>query len=195
MKRIAPLLIGLALFAAPLAAAPQPPADKGAKPAAPPALPKPDPEMAQLKWFVGTWSCKGHVEASPFGPAHDTTGTVKMTMDLGFWVTGHYAESKTKENAMPMRFEFVWGRDGKDKKFDSWGFDVFGAATKQESTGWDGDKMVWSGESTMGAQQMGARDTFVKKGDSEVIHTGEMQMEGKWMKIDEETCTKAAAKK
>jgi hypothetical protein len=202
MTRTTLSLVALAL-AAPLAAAPQAgPGEKapGSKPAstghAGPAAPKPDAEMSQLKYFVGTWQCKGKAEATPMGPAHDTTSTVKIATDPGgFWVSGRYDENKTAANPMPYRFQFVWGRDAKDKKFDGWGFDSFGGTSKQESTGWDGDKMVWSGEATMGGQSSGARDTFTKKGNDEVVHMGEMQMNGQWTKIDEETCTRSGAKK
>ena len=118
MTRTTASLIALAL-AAPLSAAPQAgPGEKPAttKPAAPaagaPAAPKPDAAMADLKYFVGTWQCKGKTEQTPMGPAHDTTATVRITSDLaGFWVTGHYDEAKSPSNPMPMRFQFVWGRD------------------------------------------------------------------------------------
>ena len=35
---------------------------------APSGPPKPAPEVAQLAFFAGEWSCKGKAEASPMGP-------------------------------------------------------------------------------------------------------------------------------
>jgi hypothetical protein len=35
-----------------------------------------------------------------------------------------------------------------------------------------------------------ARDTFTKKGTNEVTHMGELESEGKWMKLGQETCTR-----
>jgi hypothetical protein len=167
---------------------------KSAKPAGPPA-PQADSEMQQLKFFVGTWACKGRTETTSMGPAHDTTGSVHIALDFaGFWVIGRYDEAKSAANPMPMRFEFVWGHDAKEKKFQAWGFDTFGGAAKQTSAGWDGDKMIWTGESAMGGQQVGVRDTFVKKGEA-ITHMGEMQMNGQWTKTDEESCSRSTVRK
>lgn len=166
---------------------------KSAKPTGPPA-PKPDSEMQQLKFFVGNWSCKGHVETTPLGPAHDTSSMVRIATEYGgFWLIGRYDEVKTAQNPMPMRFEFVWGRDAKEKKFAAWGFDGFGGATKQTSSGWEGDKMVFTGEVVSGGQTAGARDTFVRKGEA-LTHMGEMQMNGQWTKLDEESCSRTTTK-
>jgi hypothetical protein len=35
-----------------------------------------------------------------------------------------------------------------------------------------------------------SRETFTRKGPGEVMHMGEMAVEGKWVKLDEETCKK-----
>lgn len=159
-------------------------------------VPKPAAELSQVKFFVGTWSCKGHVPATPFGPEHSTAATVKLGPDLGgFWFTGRYDEQKTKENPMPYRFSFIWGYDTTDHKLDAWSFDSMGGYGTQESSGWDKDVLVWSGHSMMMGKKMPVRDTFTKKGDNELEHRGEAEMDGKWMVLDEETCTKAGAKK
>ena len=64
--------------------------------AQPPAAPAPAPEVGQLSFFAGEWSCKGKVETTPFGPAHATQATVHISKELGgFWYVGHYAEKKT----------------------------------------------------------------------------------------------------
>src|SRR5436309_1756795 len=62
----------------------------------------PAPELGQLSFFVGDWSCKGRAEESPLGPAHATRGAVHIANDVGgFWYVGHYAEKKTAENPHP----------------------------------------------------------------------------------------------
>src|ERR1700694_4203314 len=70
------------------------PADKpGASNPAP--VPKPAPELAQLKYFLGTWRCQGTVPASPMGPAHESRATVVTRLDLdGFWYSGTVREEK-----------------------------------------------------------------------------------------------------
>src|SRR5262245_49211182 len=65
--------------------------------AAKPEMPKPAAEMAQLKFFDGTWSCKGKMEASPMGPGGPMTTSVTSHTDLGgFWQSG-----KVKMSASP----------------------------------------------------------------------------------------------
>jgi hypothetical protein len=200
MTRTSALIFGLALAAATPALAQAGPGMNTANPthpkkAAQPAgasAPLPDAEMQQLESFVGTWHCTGHAEASPFGPAHDTSATVHVGTELsGFWLMGRYEEAKTTANPAPWRFHFVWGHDGAQKKFTGWGFDTIGGAWKQTSSGWESDKLVWAGESTLGGQSTGVRDTFVKKGDNGITHMGEMQANGQWVKLDEESCTRS----
>ena len=130
------------------------------------------------------------------GPEHPTTGTAKIALDLGgHFVTGRYEEAKTKENPMPYRNAFFWGHDAKDKKFDAYSIDIFGGHAKQESPGWEGDAFVFTGEAVMMGDKGQVRDTFTKKGDDALDHKGEMQHDGAWMATDDESCTRAAAKK
>jgi hypothetical protein len=167
------------------------------KPAAP-AMPKPAAELAQLKYFVGEWSCTGKGFASEMGPEHATKATVKIKMDMnGFFVSGRYEEMKSPENKMPVMAAFVWGWDSVAKKIAATGQDTFGGMFTQTSSGWEGDKIVFSGDALWGSDKTGVRDTFTKKGENEVVHLGEMQMKGQWTSLDEETCKRAmkAAKK
>ena len=153
--------------------------------------PTPAPEMAQLKTMQGTWKCSGKMEATPFSPAHAMQSTVTCKPDLdGFWMVTRIEGKKSKE--MPMAFKGVWSStyDSSAKKFTSTFIDNMGGMGMQASTGWDGDKMVWSGEGMMMGQKMGMRDTFTKKGDKEMLHTFEMEMGGKWTPMGEETCKK-----
>ena len=65
---------------------------------------KPAPEMNRLKPLIGSWACSGEAFASPFGPAHPTTGTQTFTPALGgFWVVVRNAEDKTPQNPAPLR--------------------------------------------------------------------------------------------
>ena len=70
--------------------------------------------------------------------------------------------------------------------------DNFGAWSTETSKGWDGDEIAFSGEATMGGQQMPVRDTFTKKGAAELVHSYEMTMSGQKIAGDE-TCKKAPA--
>ncbi len=164
------------------------------KPAGPP---KPPAELAQLSYFLGTWNCSGKTFASPMGPEHATEGKASFAHVLGgYWYAFHYAEVKTAANPMPYHAAGFWGYDPGEKVFLERCHDSFGGWCGITSKGWVGDVLTFEGMGSMGAQKMGMRDIFTKKGPSEVVHSSEMQgSDGKWIKTDEESCTKAAAKK
>jgi hypothetical protein len=153
--------------------------------------PKPAAELGQLSFFAGDWSCKGKAEASPFGPEHATVGTVHVSKEIGgFWYVGRYSEKKTAVNPQPMVFFFLQGYDAAAKTYVMDCFDAFGSRCHQTSAGWQGDKLVFTGESTGNGPATPVRDTFTKKGAGSLEHMGEMQVEGKWMAIDHESCTR-----
>lgn len=159
---------------------------------APAGPPSPSPELAKLAFFAGDWSCKGKVEPSPFGPAHATAGKVRVSKEIGgFWYMGRYLETKTAENPHPMVFQFVQGYDGTAKAFTMDCFDAFGSHCHQTSAGWQNDKLVYTGEASGSGPATPVRDTFTKTGAASLEHLGEMQMEGKWVTIDHETCKRA----
>jgi len=153
--------------------------------------PAPPSELGQLAFFAGDWTCKGKAEASPMGPAHDTQATVHIRKELGgFWYVGHFAETKTAQNPHPMSFDFFEGYAAGAKAFTLDGFDAFGNRSHQTAPGWQQGKLVYVGESTGDGPATPARDTFTKKGDAALEHAGEIQVDGKWVFTDHETCTK-----
>jgi len=168
------------------------PADQpGAIPAA---LPTPAPELAQLGYFLGTWKCDGRVPATPMGPAHQSRSTVTIRPDLnGFWHTGTVREEKSADNAHPIYGMFHETYDSAKKRFLLLWVDNYGGWATETTRGWDGDKIVWEGEGTLGGQTLLGRDTFVKKGEGQMSHTAEMSMNGQWMTMSEELCKKAPA--
>jgi hypothetical protein len=181
----AALAVFTVLPAMPVIAA-EPPAAPAAMP-----VPTPAPEIGQLAFFAGDWSCKGQVETTPFGPQHPTEAKVHIRKEFrGFWYVGRYEERKSAGNPLPMSFEFVMGYDGAGKTWTLDGFDAFGSRSHQTSPGWQEGKLVFSGESTGNGAATPARDTFTKKSETNLEHQGEMQFDGKWVQIDRETCTR-----
>jgi len=168
------------------------PADKpGASDPAP--VPKPASELAELKYFLGTWHCEGNAPASPMGPAHRSRATVVTRVDLdGFWYSGTVREEKAAGNAHPMSGMFHETYDAAKKQFVMLWVDNFGGWSTETSPGWDGDKIVYSGEAAMGGEKVPVRDTFTKKGGNELVHSYEMTMSGQKITGDE-TCKKAPA--
>lgn len=154
-----------------------------------PQMPKPAPEMKQLDFFQGSWSCEGSVPATPFGPAGKTTSSVTVHDDLGgFWQSGRVKAAMP--NQPPMEGMFHTTYDPAAKAFMMLWVDNTGVWARSTSKGWSGDTIVYEGEMQMGGQTMRGRDGFVKTGPAAMKHTMEMQLEGKWTPMGEELCHK-----
>ena len=153
-------------------------------------MPKPSPEMAKLDFFKGNWTCQGQTAASPMGPAGKTTTTASIKTDLGgFWQTGSI--KGTMANMPPMEGMFHTTYDPAAKEFVMLWVDNMGASSRSTSTGWQGDKIAFEGDANMpGQKPMKNRDTFTKSGPNTMKRSWEMQMDGKWTPLGEETCTK-----
>jgi hypothetical protein len=193
MGRTTWILVTLGAIAVLSAAALAQDAGKGASPPTPP---RPAPDLAQLKYFAGSFHCTGRAFDSPFGPAHPTEADVTVELELdGFWYTGRYMEKKTRENPHPYEMDFSWGYDGAARRFTAGAHDNLGGVSTESSAGWSGDTLVWQGDSVAMGKKGGMRDTFTKKGPDTVIHLGEMESGGGWIKLDEETCTRVSSKK
>ena len=158
--------------------------------------PKPAPEMSQIKYFAGSWKCTGDAPASPFGAAHKTESSLILKSDLdGFWYSGPLAEMKTASNTQPVRGMVHIGYDATGKQFAMVWVDNFGSWATEMSPGWQGDTMVWTGDMMVMGEKDTARDTYVKKSDTEFTHKFELNMKGQWSPIVDETCKKAGAAK
>ena len=176
------LALGMAaMIAATVSSSVAQPTTKPSPPAA--ARPSPAPELDQLKYFEGEWTCTGQINAGPARTPHVTQAVLQVKKDIGgFWYTGRYEEKKTAENPHPFVFVWVWGFDRKAQIFTQDGFDSFGGHGRETSSGWQEGKLAFAGESTSG------RDTFTKKSDSELEHRGGTQVQGKSIETDRETC-------
>ena len=152
---------------------------------------EPDPKLRQLDSMAGTWRCSGTAFASPMAPQHATTAEVTSKWDLGGqWLAFNYVEQKSAENPMPFRTTGFMGYDPELKKLVVGGVDNMGGYSTAASDGWAGDTLVFTGPWHMGTQTVTGRDTFTRKGDRELGHAFEMEQDGKWVKLSEESCTR-----
>lgn len=150
--------------------------------------PKPAPEMEQVAFFEGSWTCKGKTFETPMGPAGDMTSTADIRKDLN----GHFQSGTIKgtmSNQPPFEGRFHMTYDAGMKQFVMLWVDNMGGWAQTTSSGWKGDTMVYEGEGHMGGHTMKSRDTFTR-GDKSMKHAWAMQMDGKWVPAGEETCTK-----
>ena len=158
-------------------------------------VPKPAPEMANLKYFAGTWSCSGDSPAGPFGPAHKTQSTLTLKSDLdGFWYAGTMTEMKTASNPHPVKGMLHLGYDTGEKQFVQVWIDNTGSRSVQMSPGWEGDNISFNGEQVVMGEKATAKDTITKKGDNGFTHKFELTMKGETHAIVDETCKRAGKK-
>lgn len=152
-------------------------------------MPKPSPELKQLTPFVGTFQCKGTETFG--GPTIHYTGSVTATWTLGgYWLDVRVRQNKSKENPAPFNGNSYIGYDEGDKKFEMFWADSTGGFQTAEFTGWVGDKLTWTGPAHMGPMTAPGRDTFTKSGKNKMSHTFELEQNGKWVEVMNETCTK-----
>ena len=155
------------------------------------APPGPNPKLKELAYFAGNWKCTGTGFAFMGTPEHKTTAMVEASWTLdGYWMSMRYHENKTAINAHPVDVRIFWGWDEQLKKFASGGVDNMGSYIIQNSPGWAGNKLTFDGDMHGGGATMKVRDVFTKVSATKIEHMSEVEMNGKWSKLDEESCTK-----
>ena len=161
---------------------------------APPAHPKPPAEMANLQFFGGNWACTGEGAMEPGGPMMKMDSSVQSTTGLGgFWQTGTVKGSPM--GGMPPfegMFHMTW--DPVARNYVMFWVDNMGGWSQSRATGWQADKIVFTGDWQMGTQKMKTRDTFTRKPDGTMNHFSEMEAGGKWTKMMDETCRKSGTR-
>lgn len=165
-------------------------------PAAPAmAAPTAPAELAAMaKSGAGNWKCKGKAVADPSKPDMvEFTGTYKSTLDLEkFWLKGEWTSAMGK---MKMRGLIYTTYDASSKKWHRIMLDNAGGSGWESSSGLPAGaaegKIVWEGESRMGAMTSKTRSTEEVAAKSFKI-TSEMSMDGgkKYVTGMEMTCTK-----
>jgi hypothetical protein len=152
-------------------------------------MPPPAAELSTEKWFVGKWTCEGTQHASPMGPEHKYTAGNDFKMDLGgYWLS--YAIDYVKPQKM-MFLKGVATWDPGQKKHVRVDYMVGGSWAQMTTPGWEGDKLVFTGETVMGGKKMSMRHTITKSGDAQFSGLYEVGgPDGKLMPLFEESCKK-----
>lgn len=151
----------------------------------------PNAKLKELKALEGHWTCQGTAFAFMGFPEHKTAAKFDVTWQLdNFWLEGAFRETKTPINQTPVEVRYLWGWDDDAKAFASVGVDNSGAHFTHSSPGWNGDAITFSGELKIASKMLKFHDVYTKIGATKVMHRGEAEIDGKWTKLDEETCTK-----
>ena len=151
------------------------------------AVPSPAPGLAALGFFTGAWEAEGTFHATPFSAEKP----IAMRIDVepvhrGFWVQTRTAEQPSPDNPNPLTATYLWGYDAEAGRFSAEWFDSNGGRATQASTGWEGDRLVFLGQMTLGGDRFALRDTFTRRGDDEFHHLGEVDLGQGWIPVDEE---------
>lgn len=166
------------------------------KPAPPPPKPPvPNPALGQLKSLAGDWTCTGRTYGP--GPDHTTAGTLSFAWALdGFWLEGRYEELKgDARNPVPVSWRMLLGYEELQQQLTASTFDnITGAATLYATTGWQAEKLVYEGMAHRATLQFQTRESFVRKGDDQLLHLQEANVAENWIKLHEDTCKRSAAK-
>ncbi len=158
-------------------------------PAAAPAMPPPAPELAAwLKDLTKTLNCKSSVKAGPMGPGYTTTSKATVKKELnGYFYSTKYEEAKAKGMTMPPYTSMgVIGFDPTKKTLERADYDGMGGIVHWSSSGWDGDKLVFTGKVLQSNGDI--RESYVKDGKG-FKHTVEFKgPDGNWTAMVENVC-------
>jgi uncharacterized protein DUF1579 len=153
---------------------------------------KPDPKLRQLDYLAGSFACTGTAFATPMGPEHPTQATVSAGWQLNdYWLAFTYAESMTDKNPMPFTVSGYMGYDMEQKKLVVGTVDAMGGYSTSVSDGWKDNVLTYEGPWHMGPATVKGKDTFTKKSADEFVHAAWIEQGGKWIKLDEETCSRS----
>jgi len=165
-----------------------------AKPSPPPKPPVPNQAVAQLKPLVGSWACTGRTLGP--GPEHPTSGSLGFSWLLdGFWLEARYEEPKgSTANPVPLAWIAHWGFDEVQEGLTADLVDNIGGDASLSTAGWQGDKLIFEGTVHRFHVQFQARDSFVRHGEDQLLHTLEANVNNNWVKLHEDTCNRVPAK-
>lgn len=140
-------------------------------------------ELAPLSFFQGKWKCDGHF----FNSGRQISASLNFQLDVdGSWMAFHH------DDFPPNRFHALelWGYDGKAKQFVAVIVDNGSGVRLFTSPGWQGDRLVWSGDNLNGQQNPAQHFIFDKKPLHGFSVTYEVNGgDNKWKPIDVLECS------
>jgi hypothetical protein len=167
-----------------LASADGPPA----APAGPPPIPTPAPQLKDLEYFVGKWTCTGTLSMGPAKIPTQATYTLTKELD-GFYLAGRFASKKSKDNPHPHVTQDYWSYNVGKKEFRRVNLDNFGDYAQAASPGLQGDTLTFSGTTTFGPAEVKFLESFTKKGAKEMTLSGSVDgPDGKPAVLIDYTC-------
>jgi hypothetical protein len=153
--------------------------------------PMKSPKLAELQYFVGNWDCTGTTFAIADVPTHPTKAKAKGSWTLGGqWLALTYDEMKDAKNTQPIMARMFLGYDSEKKQIVSGSLDNMGGYSTSGTDGWSNSMLTLEGPLHSGGMTAKSRETFTMKSKTELMHSSSIEVDGKWQKLDEETCWK-----
>ena len=117
---------------------------------------------------------------------HAVKGSAEGKLEVdNFWQSFTYEEKKTKEHP-GLKVKGYWGYDQGAKRFVRAAVGNHGEWDTASAPGWEGDKLVWTGELSGPMGRIPFHHTFTKKSDKEWTHLLELRLpDGKWVPAEE----------
>jgi len=133
--------------------------------------------MAKLTSIIqpGAYTCQGR--SSMMGREHPVQGTARVAPGLnGFWQTVVYEERKTPDNPNPVSTEERFSFDQSTGQFVRVAVDNMGGHSTMSAPAGEGNRLMFSGEDTMGGRRTPGRFTITQVSPREVnvtlVHEG-----------------------
>lgn len=132
---------------------------KKSVPAADAGMPKPGPEMKDLRSFIGTWTSEETYEKSPMMP-EGGTGTGTNTVRQGPGGFSLLMEQRSKMGPVSFWGHGVLTYDPNEKAYKMLWVDSMTPGAVVSSGHKDGDNLVYSGEMMMGGKKIKEKDVI-----------------------------------
>ena len=137
------------------------------------AMPKPAPEMKEIRYLVGTWSTDEKFEASPMMPNGGTaTGTNTVRLGPGGFSVLMEQHSKSAMGSFYGHGVISWDPESKSYKF-AW-TDSMGPGLILEAGQKEGDSLVFKGETSMMGKKVALKDVISDRTPTSYTYTSYM---------------------
>jgi uncharacterized protein DUF1579 len=157
---------------------------------APPAPPKPGPEVKALGYFAGKWTGESELKPGPLGPGGKMTST-----DTCEWFSGGFqlvCRGDGKGAIGPMKSIGIMSYSLTEKKYSYYGIDSMGSSEVSWGTK-SGNTWTYTANSNLGGQTFKSRYTIVETSPTSYTFKWEQSPDGtKWSTLMEGKSTKAA---
>jgi hypothetical protein len=152
----------------------------------------PAARVLELDELVGTFDCEGEILATPFSTRRPLRRTLSSEWDLdGHWLFMRIEEVPEFGIQHPARGNWQITFDRGPARFVALWTDNLGRWSVQTSSGWEDDRLVFTGDTVVGGRPAVVRDTLVRCGRDEMRFDVDFKVDGVWTPYLESTCRRA----